>query len=249
MSVNSNQNEYNYEIKNKKEKFDVDEIMSKCKYIGDNFSFNYIQDIWENKFGAIFNSLSENTSMLILKEDSIPKLQTAKMIPVDCRIFALLYASLKKDGCSIIMQKNEKGIEIMIPDNCYYMSLSNKININKDIKNNKTYELKSALDDSQGQWLTKIDDRYIGIVKEGILKMSLNEWFEYFAKNALNIITNYDKSKKYDMNDFGKNSRMGLLKINIQKYGFIMSLYNYGNMGEINVIKEYAESIPENINL
>ena len=50
--------------------FNIDAIMSKCKYIADKHTFDYIEDIWKNKFGALYHNLSETTSMMTLKEES-----------------------------------------------------------------------------------------------------------------------------------------------------------------------------------
>ena len=131
--------------------FNVDDILSKCKYAGDT-CFSLLEDIWKKKFMAEFHSLNKNTKMMILKKDSINLLKKADVILVDCRIFALLYSSLKEDGCSIILQENSEGIEIMVPENCFYLSLANNINVYQ-LSQGKKIELKSVLNDNQGQWL------------------------------------------------------------------------------------------------
>ena len=41
-----------------------------------------------------------------IEDYHIEKLRTVEFIPVDCRMFALLYASINNDGCSIILHKN-----------------------------------------------------------------------------------------------------------------------------------------------
>lgn len=113
-------------------------ILSKCVYFSNNF--DSIINYWINNIGAKKHDLSSNTFMLNILEDDMVKLINADKIPVDCRIFALMCSDINPRGFSMIIQKNNKGIEISVPENCVYLSLSKKINICKT--NDNTYELK-----------------------------------------------------------------------------------------------------------
>ena len=152
-----------------------------------------------------------------------------------------MYEEIHEDGFCIILQKNGNGIEIDVPENCYYLSLSEKINIVKK-EDNTHIELKSALNDNQGQWLTKIDeDLYIGIDETGILKMSLEDWYKNYTKKVNEKILEKTKlnTAKTTMEDIYTNSLLGILRIQIEKYGLLLSLYNYGPLGEIQVVSNY----------
>ena len=46
-------------------------------------------------------------------------------------MFPFMYVNIREDGFCIILQKNGNGIEIEVPKNCYYLSISEKINILK----------------------------------------------------------------------------------------------------------------------
>ena len=216
-----------------------DKIISKCVYYGKKFHF--ITDIWKKKFGAELKVLNSNTDMLLIPKDKIINLKNSESIPVDCRIFSFMYEEIHEDGFCIILQKNGNGIEIDVPENCYYLSLSEKINIVKK-EDNTHIELKSALNDNQGQWLTKIDeDLYIGIDETGILKMSLEDWYKNYTKKVNEKILEKTKlnTAKTTMEDIYTNSLLGLLRIQIEKYGLLLSLYNYGPLGEIQVVSNY----------
>lgn len=220
-------------------KLEKDQIISKCVYYGKKFHF--ITDIWRKKFGAELKVLNSNTDILFIPKDKIINLKNSESIPVDCRIFSFMYANIQEDGFDIILQKNGNGIEIMVPENCYYLSLSEKINIYEI--NNKKIELKSGLNENQGQWLTKIDeDLYIGIDETGILKMSLEDWYKNYAKKINEKIL--EKKKLYENKttpeDVYKFSLLGILSIQIEKYGLLLSLYNYGPMGKIQVVSNYT---------
>ena len=219
-------------------KLEKDQIISKCVYYGKKFHF--ITDIWRKKFGAELKVLNSNTDILFIPKDKIINLKNSESIPVDCRIFSFMYANIQEDGFDIILQKNGNGIEIMVPENCYYLSLSEKINIYEI--NNKKIELKSGLNENQGQWLTKIDeDLYIGIDETGILKMSLEDWYKNYAKKINEKILEkklyYNKTTPEDVY---KSSLLGMLRIQIEEYGLLLSLYHYGPLEEIQVVSNYT---------
>ncbi len=212
-------------------------ILNKCYYYID--SYDDIINFWKKNLDAEIVELNKNTSMMYLNENSIRLIEKADKIPVDCRIFALLYSKINKDGCGIILQKSEQGIEIDT-EGCFYLSLSNKINltdIGKDVK--KKIELKSCLLDKQGQWLVKEDNNYIGICREGILKMSLNKWFEYWSNIVNNTLDSYKMGSKENL---FRDATIGILKINIKGNGLILSLYKYGLFGEVTEVEEFIHN-------
>lgn len=210
------------------------DILNKCYYYTN--SYDDIINFWQKNLDAEIVELNQNTSMMHLNENSIRLIEKADKIPVDCRIFALLYSKIQKEGCAIILQKSEQGIEIDT-EGCFYLSLSNKINlteIGKDVK--KKIELKSCLLDNQGQWLAKEDNNYVGICSDGILKMSLNKWFEYWSTIVNNTLDSYIMGSKENL---FRDATIGILKINIKEYGLILSLYKYGLLGNVIELEEF----------
>ena len=122
-----------------------------------------------------------------------------------------------------------------------FCAKQHKINICKT--NDNTYELKSCLNDTQGQWLTKTDDDlYIGIEEKGISEKSLNEWFKSYAEKVnqkiekIKIKINIEEDNKLSLYN---KSLAGILSINIKKYGLMLSLYKYNMLGEVSEIKKY----------
>lgn len=227
--------------------FSINAIMSKCKYYGDSINFDKITSFWKNKVGAKFHPISVNSDMICLTTECIDKLKEIDCIPVDCRIFSFLYSSLSYSGCSFIMHKNCNGIEILVPENCYYLSLSKEINeyIGTDGKGS---EIKSVLNDAQGQWITKIgEDKYIGILSDGIKEMSLNDWLYHYGiiviKKMNNIKNELNNHHLVNTNVY-KNAQFGILSINIRKKKhLLLSVFSFDYLGIANEVLNYKHAI------
>ena len=124
-----------------------------------------------------------------------------------------------------------KGIEVMVPNDCYYIGLSK---LNNEVCQN--HELRACLDDTQGQWITKIEDnKYIGINSRGILKLTLNEWFKLYETSVKNKLSQIIEKGNSDV----KSILANLLSINISKNGISIDLIQYGMLGEPILVSNY----------
>ena len=74
----------------------------------------------------------------------------------------------------------KRTLDLMIPDNCRYVTLDADIYVLHKETDNPVY-LCDVFDDMQGQWIVKLkdrkedDDKYLGIVDEGSLILTLSE--------------------------------------------------------------------------
>ena len=211
-------------------------IIQKCKYQGNNIQFENIMDFWKG-IGAKIGTISKNSDMICLTQECINNLKKVDTIPVDCRIFAFLYSSFNNNGFSFIMHKNCNGIEILVPENCYYLTLSKEINEYIG-KKGQGIELKSILSDAQGQWIAKSgNNKYIGIIAEGIKEMSLDDWFKCYSeivkKKLLDIKyeLKYHNANNLDCSIY-KQSAYGILSINLKRMKcLLLSMFHFDEFG------------------
>ena len=204
-------------------------IFSKFRFACKDMEFNDILFFWKNKIGAIIKE-ADNFSILFIDKECIKRMEELDEIPVDCRIFAMIYSNMTDEGCSIMLQKNGNGIEIDVPTDCFYLSLSKKIN--KIVAGN---EIKMILDDDQGYWITKTGkNSYIGITSDGIMENSLEAWFSFYGncvKDKIKDIENKLKHIRSGMDFIYKQAAVGILSINIKIEGFILSQYSFDMLG------------------
>ena len=126
------------------------------------------------------------------------------------------------------MHNNNKGMEICIPLNCFYLKLSKKLD-----ENVGNLEIRSVLDDKQGQWIVKTNasqDIYIGITNDKIVETSLIEWYKIYHSAVVKKLDELDKSGNNNNNNIdniAKTAMYGILSINLQKYGFEYSLVKF----------------------
>ena len=210
-------------------------VLTKFKY--DTGNFNNIIEFWKNEIGVIIHPLSEHTDMWVINETCINKMKQMDCIPCDCRIFAHSYSQISDKGYSIILQKDTKGIDIMVPEDCYYLSLS-ELN-NQEIKGT---ELRTCLDDNQGYWVTKINsDKYVGISSKGIIELTLNQWFKFYEDLVLNHLKKLSENNKTHL--CSKNILGSILNIKIKQNGIDINLFKFGLCGEIEKIAHYNNKI------
>ena len=162
-------------------------------------------------------------------EEIIKKLyEHDEIIKTDCRFFAMFMANLIKNKLSNKLSKSlftmpKTSIpEIMVPDNCHYISLDTDIFVLDNDKDKDPIYLSKALDSDQGQWIVKIeDDLYMGIVDEGVVFLKMDEFVKRFEKN----VNKHINTKK------NNNAYKGLLRCYIGKYGLKTGAYNFSNYG------------------
>tara|TARA_B100001094_G_C18034711_1_gene721907 strand:- start:182 stop:1045 length:864 start_codon:yes stop_codon:yes gene_type:complete len=199
-------------------------LISKFKYYTD---FDYIINFWKSVIKVSFYPLSSEVDMLIIDKSSIDRLfkDDLSIIPTDCRIFAHFIANFDINGFNIILLKNTKGLDCMVPSTSYYITLDEDINIKvSDI------ELRLCLEDLKGQWITKINEKqYIGITDTGSKILDLNNWINIYSEKVLSKIE--DKKSKLCLNII-HNTLANMLEINIKLKGLKIVVFQYGYSGE-----------------
>lgn len=218
----------------------MDSIINKFYY---NSDFEYIIDYWKNNLKCPFYQISNDNYMIFIKENNIDLILKSndKSIPVDCRIFSHFYASYNPMGFSIMIIKKYDAVDISIPKNTYYISLSKEINTKEcDI------ELRTCLQDLQGQWITKIEETnkngnnlYIGILKNGYKISTLNDWFKLYSELIKNKIK--DNLLTLQNNDIMK-ILTNVLDIRIKGDGIKLDLNHYDCCGKKNISEQYIEN-------
>lgn len=157
-------------------------------------------------------------------------------IKTDCRFFAMLMGCLKNNPDKkniFIMPKNHTGLEIMIPEGCLYITLNIDKFVIETNKDRPPSILSKAFKTDQGQWIVKFgEDSYLGIVDEGPIIMSLNEWINRYKKCVEKHLGK--KNKDEDMKIY-----FGLLSCLIHKHGIDVGVYSYDRMGKIQNILKY----------
>ena len=204
------------------------EIVYKCYYEED---FQKFTNFWKETLGCSFENLNEDSYFIVIDKNIISKMLCQKKIPVDCRCFALLYSQLDKileyEKGTILMHNNNKGMEICIPQNCFYLKLSKKLD-----ENVGNLEIRSVLDDKQGQWIVKpnsSEDSYIGITNDKIIETSLKEWYQIYHSTVVKKLDELDqyRDRNNDIDNIAKSAMYGILSINLQKYGYEYSLVKF----------------------
>ena len=178
----------------------------------------------------------KDSSIMYIDEKCIERMLEIDYIPVDSRIFAMLYTSIKPTGCIIVLHKNSNSREFIVPLQCFYLSLSPNIN-------NTCYcgqEIKSILYDAQGHWIASIHNKYIGITKYGIKEAYLTEWFNFYRDILVDKLK-YLKNKTY----FGerKKQKEDLLS-SIKKYDTEIAMYSFNNIGYPILLHTYSDITP-----
>ena len=208
------------------------------KFIYSDKDFQNILNFWKEQIMASFYEITDEVDMMILDKKAIENIYNAepKSIPVDCRIFAHLYSQLDNDTFHITLMKNSKGIDCMVPNNCYYLTIHNSI---LDEKEDSSIDLRICLESYQGQWLTKVNEtEYVGILDEGVKIADIKSWCERYYDIVLNKLDEY---KKIDDSNFKKLlSNILLCKLNM--LGLRLSLYSFDFGGKSTCCYSYTSS-------
>lgn len=181
-------------------------------------------------------------------------------IESDCRFFALLIGCLQEhynnhiNELSIFMMYYKcPSIELYIPENCLYITLDSDIFVTGKDKESPTV-LSTCLDSDQGQWIVKMDNRtggdtepetennYLGLVGEGPLIQTLDEWCKLYKYNVMKILEDSPKYYNYGEQLDIKNIIKSLLKTMIKINGLKLGVYKYSSSGDPeNINYEYKE--------
>lgn len=192
-------------------------IINKCVYEPD---FTKFIDFWKHNLECSFKDISKASYFMIIDKNVINNMLSYEKIPVDCRCFAMLYSQLEKilefGKGTILMQSNNSGMEIDIPDNCFYIKIGEKLDQNK---------YSGVLGDKQGQWIVKTsEDSYIGITSEKIIETNLREWYQIHHST---VVKKLEELEKECIEDIYRSAMYGILSINIKKYSFEYSLIKF----------------------
>ena len=128
------------------------DFISNCFVYNSTLDINEMTLIWIDKLKIEIKELLNSKIIIIKKLDEIyeilKNIEDNYKIPTDCRFFAMFMASLKKFPDlpnTFLMNYNMDSIEIMVPDNCLYITLDcEKFVLSKD-KANPTYVANGAL--------------------------------------------------------------------------------------------------------
>lgn len=228
----------------------------RIKVICDRFEYNNsillvdLFQIWQDKLEVEINKFKNSDCIFIVSNDlettlkSIKKLDKDEKIPTDCRFFSLFIGNLVKNPSkkSIIrMMLNFNSFEIIVPENCLYLTPNTSEFSSSITKSNiKIPELMSvALKDNQGQWITCIDKQknlYIGIVDEGAIIMELDNWVKRYKEKVEVLLkkniksTNYIFNKCTNTEDIYRNSMVSLFNCLIKIHGLKIACYKFNEI-------------------
>ncbi len=207
------------------------EIINKCIF---EHNFTNFTNFWKDKLGCSFKDIGKSSYFIIIDKKVIDNMVSCEKIPVDCRCFAMLYSELENileyGKGTILMHHDISAAVEIVPDDCFYLKLSNKL----DEKVSNT-QLRSVLDDKQGQWIVKTSaNTYIGITSEKIIEATLNDWYLIYHSAVVKKLEELKNLQQNHINDnvdknisIKKKAMFGILSINIKKYGLEYSLINF----------------------
>ena len=183
--------------------------------------------------------------------DNLQKLKPDQYVYTDCRFFALLIGVLKKSnpndkGMFFMHTSINPGIEIQIPPSNLYISLDRDFFVDYSKENPIVYT--DGLLGSKGQWIVNInDDKYMGIVSDGPLLLTLEEWrlkYQEIVTKELEM----DRSKEIP-DDSVLSTIRKILQCKIKIFGIQVSFYKFTPIGDcIDIVKskypsEYVKEV------
>ena len=213
-------------------------ITKKFKYTED-ISILEMEKFWIEYLGIEIESFSECSKAIIVPPISIliqnlQSLASEQYVYTDCRFFALLIGVLRKsnpeDKGLFFMHTNQKSaIELHIPPSNLYITLDRDIFVDTSKKDQIVYT--NGLLSSQGQWIVNItEDKYMGIVTEGPILLTLDEWKIRYQKTVTDELEK-DMSKELSSDSILSIMR-SILALKIKKFGIQVSFYKFNQLGE-----------------
>ena len=166
-------------------------ILSKVEMISDNY-FDSILAL--TKLKGVEAKKKENEYIMIFLTEIKEFIEDLKdrVTYVDCRLFAFLLSSFIYDTRNFIMPLVENIVDVMVPPNCYYMTL------NESMGSFKNHNLTMGLGNSKGQWLVNVElnnfrnPLLIGFSENGIEQKRANDWIADYQKKIIEIIDTTD---------------------------------------------------------
>lgn len=183
-----------------------------------NYNFDYNPD--KNFISLIenlpFEVLDDKDFWMIFIKDNDKK--KSYNISSDCRIAAMILSCIWYNLSSFIVPKHNKMIEIEIPKNCIYLTLD----LGKEYEK---YEIHRKLGDLQGQWLVlnDSDNKYYGLVKEGLINKNLDEWKISYMEKVINKVNNFNNKSNY-------KPEIGILSCLIKLNKLNTTIVNFNNL-------------------
>lgn len=208
---------------------------------------------WTKILGAEIHSLDDKTNMIILPyySELLHRINNYQdKIPTDCRFFAMFMGNLilnKTNNISFTIPKKISIVDIMIPENCFYLTLDADYFVLKPTSDEKEpIYLNRIFESDQGQWIVKCkDDTYLGITDDGPIFLSLQKWKERYQSLVKKHMQNYKNGKELmrrseDLNDILTHSYFRILSCKISKIGVKLAVYSFDIMGiPKNIDKKY----------
>lgn len=214
-------------------------ITRKLKYT-EEISIIEMEKHWIEYLGIEIESFSNGEYKAIIVPpiniliDNLQKLKPDQYVYTDCRFFALLIGVLKKSkpndkGMFFMHTSINSGIEIQIPPSNLYISLDRDFFV--DYSEEKPIVFTDALLGSKGQWIVNIyDDKYMGIVTDGPILLTLEEWRLKYQEIVTKELET-DRSKEISGGSILSTIRM-ILQCKIKKFGIKVSFYKFTSMGD-----------------
>jgi len=162
-----------------------------------------------------------------------------KSIPTDCRFFAMFMSNLYTDPDiknMFLMHFTLKSIEIMVPQNCLYITLDTDLFVLKKESETPENITSGALGSNQGQWVFNNNKgSYIGIGNEGVIELELNKWVERYS-SLVKKHTDNDVPFSKEINL--KNIYTSLLKSLVAIHGIQVGVYEFEDLTFRNILVE-----------
>lgn len=228
--------------------FSVTKMFEQLRFIAERFQYRTdisivdMSEIWKEKLGIEIDNKLKTSFMVIrppLQETyEVMKKLEPKSVPTDCRFFAMFISTM----CSypkivqlFFMHLNLKTIEVMVPENCLYISLDTTKYVIKKETESPEYIPSYALGSDQGQWICKFNERYMGIGDDGIIELELKDWVERYSE-CVKKHTNF-KPKFNDTQLDLKQIYLSILKSLIGLHGLCVSAYKFEDIKIIDILR------------
>lgn len=221
----------------------IKHIISKFKYNAYTGGSKNVHDTipqWEKYLGVTIHNNNPENDYYFVEMPKIEKiteclglLKEDEKILTDCRFFALFVGCLLKKENLFQMIKTSMP-EVIVPDNCHYMTLDLKYFILNKQSDNPTI-LSRVLGDLNGQWLVKLPNvyknnesdqsYYLGIVDDGALHMNMTDWMTHYKKNVEDRLKELHAKQDRRQLSITETALLGMLNIYIKKHNLQINIY------------------------